>query len=179
MLAFIAAMTLALSANAGPRRSFTAEPGIVLNALIEEKAEAIGAIYLAATRRRIHVTSGVRPPLRQARAMYQKLRAGGSLGVYKRQDLVRPVREAYLDGRRKRLGKERTIAAMAEVLERQVADGQLLSSHLSGRAFDVRSSGLTRRQKAAFREAVRRVGGVRVIEERRPPHFHLEIERGD
>lgn len=179
MLAFIAAMTLTLSASAEPGPSFTTEPGIVLNSIIKTKAEAIGAHYLKATRRRIHLTSGVRPPERQARAMYQKLRAGGSLGVYRRQDLVRPIRDAYLHGRRKRLGRDRTVAAMAEVLRDQVARGELLSSHLSGQAFDVRSLGMTRRQKAAFLTAVRRAGGVRVIEEKRPPHFHLEVVDAD
>ncbi len=175
MLALLAALTLLATPAAPPGRTWTASDEVVLNDLIRDRLDALGSHVYRATRQRIHVTSGVRSPRRQALAMYMKLQAGGSLGIYARQDLVRPILDAWRTGKRKRWGKDRTVAAMAEVIAAQVQRGQFISRHLSGRAFDLRSTGIGRKVRTALRAALREVGNISMIEEKRPPHFHLEI----
>lgn len=175
MIGLFVALTLVMTPQAPPRPTWTKAPDVVLNATIEKKVAAIAARYHKRGRRPLHITSGVRPANRQASAMYAKLRAGGSLGIYMRQELCDPIYDAYRLGRKKRWGKAKTIAAMAEVISAQVARGQLLSRHLSGLAFDVRVVGLSRHEKRALVDAARRVGGLKINEESRPPHFHLEI----
>jgi hypothetical protein len=149
--------------------------GIEVTAELRPHIEAVARIYFEKTRRQLEVTSGYRSPSRQAEAMYVKLSVGGSLGLYKRQDLTRPLLDAYRQGRKKRQKRDRIVAAMADVLQSQVERGQYLSRHMRGLAFDVRSSGLTGRQRQALLAAVREVGNMRVIHERRPPHYHIEV----
>lgn len=156
-------------------RTWVARDGIELNDIIRDRVAAVAAIYYAKTKRTLEVTSGYRSPSRQAGAMYGKLVAGGSLAIYKNQALVAPLMKAYREGRKKRWKRERIIAAMAEVLSAQVERGQYLSRHMRGRAFDLRSSGMTGRQREALRAAIAEVGGMRVIYESKPPHFHVEI----
>ena len=152
-----------------------AAPGIDVTPLIREKVDAVAAIYHAKTRRRLEVTSGRRSPERQADAMYTKLIHGGSLAIYKNRALIDPLQKAWREGRRFRKKRAEVVAAMARVLAEQVERGQFISRHLRGRAFDVRSVGLTSTQRAAFIGAIREVGGMRVIRESRPPHYHVEI----
>jgi len=175
MIGLLAAIVVLASPQAPPRPQWTKGSDVVMNSTIEDKVVAIARRYHKKGRRPLHVTSGVRPPPRQAAAMYGKLRAGGSLGIYAQQELIKPIRDAYRLGRKKRWSKARTIAAMTEVIEGQVSRGHLLSRHLSGRAFDLRSVGLGRRDKRALIAAIRGVDGLRVNEESRPPHFHLEV----
>lgn len=178
-LVVLLALLLVSPAEARPRRSdrpaWKAVDGIELNDLLRERISAVAAIYFAKTNRTLEITSGYRSPSRQAAALYNKLAVGGSLAIYKNQSLVEPLRKAYRQGRKKRWRKERIIAAMAEVLAEQVERGIYLSRHMRGRAFDLRSSGLTTRQRSALRAAIAEVGGMRLIYESKPPHFHVEI----
>lgn len=139
--------------------------------------DAVARVYRDKTRRRLEVTSGYRPAPRQAAAMYAKLAAGGSLSIYRNRRLVDPIIAAYREGRRKKWKRDKIIAAMTEVLSSQVARGEHISRHLEGRAFDVRSVGLSKGQRAALMAALAEVGGMRVIHESRPPHYHIEIVR--
>jgi hypothetical protein len=176
MLGFLSALLLSLGASAPP--AYTVAPGVVLNPLLERHIGELARAVFKETRHRIHVTSGVRPPRAQARAMYAKLMAGGSLSIYRRAALVEPLRKVYREGKKKRWKKDRIISAMASEIQDQVESGRFLSRHLAGRAFDVRSTGMRKKTRATFRRIVREVGGMRVLEEGRPPHFHLEILGG-
>lgn len=171
--------TPAATAEARSRRptrpAWRALDGVELNDVLRARISEVAAIYHAKTRRTLEITSGYRSPHRQATALYNKLAVGGSLAIYKNQSLVEPLRKAYRDGRKKRWKKERIIAAMADVLEDQVGRGIYLSRHMRGRAFDIRSSGLSARQRSALRAAIAEVGGMRLIYESKPPHFHIEI----
>jgi uncharacterized protein YcbK (DUF882 family) len=177
LLVFLLALTLGFSkeAQARPRPHWVATPGIELSPFLTEAIDRVAEHYYAKTRRRFTVTSGVRPPARQARAMYAKIAAGGSLSIYRNQSLIEPLRRAYRDGRKKRQSRERIIAAMTEILSDQVARGHYISRHMRGRAFDVGTAGLTKKQRQAFLAAVREAGGMRVIVETKPPHFHIEV----
>ncbi len=168
--------TLAPSeANAKPRVTWRAVPGIDITPELRRHIDVVAELYFAKTKRPLEITSGYRSPRRQADAMYTKLAVGGSLALYKNQALTVPLAKAYREGRKKRWKRDRIVAAMADVLEAQVARGQYLSRHMRGLAFDIRSTGMTARQRQHLIAAIREVGQMRVILERRPPHFHVEI----
>lgn len=175
MLSLASVTTGSALAKPRARPPWIARDGIEMNDVLRERIGEVAAIYFKKTKRTLEITSGYRSPSRQAAAMYGKLAVGGSLAIYKNQTLVDPLRKAYREGRKKRWKKERIIAAMADILESQVARGIYLSRHMRGRAFDVRSNGMSARQRSAFREAVAEVGDMRVIYESKPPHFHVEI----
>jgi hypothetical protein len=64
---------------------------------------------------------------------------------------------------------------MAQVISRQVRRGCLISRHLSAAAADVRSRGMSRRDRAIFVQIVSRQRGVALLEEGTPPHYHLQL----
>jgi len=167
--------TMVVPAQARPKPTWKQAPGIEITAELRPHIEAVARLYFEKTRRPLEITSGYRSPRRQAEAMYVKLAVGGSLALYKRQDLTRPLLDAYRQGRKKRWKKDRIVAAMADVLQSQVDRGQFLSRHMRGLAFDVRSTGMSARQRQALLAAVREVGQMRIIHERRPPHYHIEV----
>lgn len=162
-------------ANAKPRITWRAVPGIDITPELRRHIDAVAALYFAKAKRPLEITSGYRSPRRQADAMYTKLAVGGSLGLYKNQALTVPLTKAYREGRKKRWKRDRIVDAMAKVLEAQVSQGQYLSRHMRGLAFDIRSTGMTARQRQHLLAAIREVGQMRIILERRPPHFHVEI----
>jgi hypothetical protein len=175
LLALALIASVAVPAAARPKPTWKQAPGIEITPELRPHIEAVARIYFEKTRRPLEITSGYRSPRRQAEAMYVKLAVGGSLALYKRQDLTRPLLDAYRQGRKKRWKKDRIVAAMAEVLQSQVERGQYLSRHMRGLAFDVRSTGMSAKQRQALLAAVREVGQMRIIHERRPPHYHIEV----
>lgn len=175
MIALLVALLVALPGKPPKRPALKLHDNVVLNDALRSVIHDIAERYNGKTNRTLEITSGVRTPARQAAAMYTKLRQGSSLALYKKQSLIAPIKKAYREGRKKKLGKDAIVRAMTEVIEGQVARGEFISRHLKGRAFDARSVGLSAKQRGAFLAAAREVGGLRVIVESRPPHFHVEI----
>lgn len=123
----------------------------------------------------IVVTSGQRTATSQARALRAKLdsyptqEAGIKAlhDLYKRDDLIDELIAGGLDQ-----------ASMEATITDQVMRGQLLSSHLSGRALDLRTRGYNEAELAALVAACRAEGG-RTVVETVPPHLHVEIGATD
>jgi hypothetical protein len=163
-----------------PRRAsaqglpFTMEPGVALSGPLRGAVAELAVAFRQAAGRTFHVTSGTRTPLEQAQAMFDKLASGGSLtGLYRDYDAARQIEQAYRGSRR--AGRVRCVAAMARVLAGQVARGLYISRHLHAGAVDIRSRDMNSRDRRTFRRVASRQRGVRVLEEGRPPHFHLEF----
>jgi len=119
----------------------------------------------------VYVTSGIRTAEDQARAMLKKVELGGEdeLDLYKRKDLVAEL-----------LATPQTQEAWASVIAEQISRGDLLSSHLSGRAFDLRTTGsgtgqLSETQIATVIQAAAELGAKKVLREDTPPHLHFEL----
>ncbi len=180
---WLAAVVFALTSLATPDadaraprgRYWQAKSGVVIGPKVRAKLNTLGKHYYKKTRRKLVVTSGTRSPRRQARAMYSKLRAGSRLMVYRNQDAITPIRRAYNKGRRKRWSRARIVRAMTKIIAGQVNRGVYISRHLKAGAFDIRVRGMRTKHKRAFRRAVEQTGGLTVVEERRPPHWHLEL----
>lgn len=129
-----------------------------------------------------YITSGVRESAAQARAWAVKISQGYRLAdflkLYRRDDLVR---EAWASGG----GGVPTEAQLTAAFAAQMARRQYITSHMSGLAFDIRTSGggegaayqLDGRQVKQVQQAVVATGGRSVLE-KRPPHLHVEMPRG-
>lgn len=123
----------------------------------------------------IAVTSGVRTAASQARALRTKLDGYPTVeagiqalhDLYKRDDLIDELVANGLDQ-----------ATMENTIKAQVLRGQLLSSHLSARALDLRIRGYTPDELAALDAACRAEGG-RTVRETVPPHLHVEVGATD
>ncbi len=122
------------------------------------------------------VTSGQRTATAQARAWAVKIAGHLARGedprkalhdLYRRDDLVDEV----MDG-------DTTEAGIAQTIAAQVARGDLLSSHLSGTALDLRIRGLDEGQITGLVAACVAEGG-RCVREAVPPHLHVELGASD
>ena len=153
---------------------FTMDPGVVLSGPLRGAVAQLALAFREAAGRSFHVTSGTRTALEQAQAMFDKLASGGSLtGLYRDYDAARQIEQAYQRSRRG--GRVRCVAAMARVLGGQIARGLYISRHLHAGAVDIRSRDMNSRERRTFNRVAVRQRGVRVLEEGRPPHFHLEF----
>jgi hypothetical protein len=56
-----------------------------------------------------------------------------------------------------------------------VARKVFLSRHLTGRAFDVRNIDMTPKQQNIFKQVIQTIGGMTVLPELKPPHFHIQL----
>lgn len=155
-------------------RYFTTEQGVRLGDDVEATLERIGREYHRRTGRRLHVTSGTRTPREQAEAMYEKLQLGEQLTrTYRDFEAASEIQAAYRSHRRH--GRAACVRAIAQVIRRQLRRGCYISRHLHASAVDVRSRDMSPRQQRVFREIVAGVEGVELLQEGRPPHFHLQM----
>lgn len=151
-------------------------PTVEIRAPIRERLERIASRYFRATGRRVVVTSGTRGPHGQAAAMFGKLARGSNLvRLYRNRRAARAIQNAYRSGRRLKRSRAEIVGAMAGVITNQVDQGVYISKHLLSGAVDVRSRNLSRADRRALRQAVAAERGVRVLEEHKPPHFHLSF----
>lgn len=147
----------------------------VVTADIEARIAPIADAYFAETGRNILITSGKRTALAQARAMYDKLQAGGDFSIYKNKTAAAEIKKAYDDAKASGAAEADVIAAMCKVLEAQVAAGTYISRHLFAGAVDVRKKDMSAAEKKAFERAVAAQQNVTLLDEGEPPHFHLEF----
>lgn len=134
-------------------------------AFMDDLAEKTG-IYL-------FVTDGVRTAADQAAALATKVELGETMeelyALYVRDDLIAELAEAPVE-------------AWPDIIEAQIDRGDYLSSHMSGEALDLRTSGggagatgqLSTGEVNAVAAAAGELG-ARAVNEDTPPHLHLEI----
>lgn len=106
--------------------------------------------------------------------VYAKIQAH-DLTIYTNHKAALEIKAAY--DRAKAAGKPKSevLAAMAAVIEDQVERRVFISRHLTARALDVRNNDMTSEQKRVFKQVVQAIGGVTLLEEGKPPHFHLQL----
>lgn len=156
------------------QRPYTMADNVRLSPQMRTRVAQLARRYHARTGQRLHVTSGTRSPRQQAEAMYDKLRLGVRLTrLYRDYEAASEITQAYRSHRR--AGRSRCIGAIARVIRGQVRRGRFISRHLHASAVDIRSRNMNRRQRRIFREIVREAGDIELLEEGRPPHWHLQM----
>lgn len=149
-------------------KNYTVAADILMTAPLEKKVAAVADAYIKQTGEKLTVTSGFRPPFRQARAMFNNLVNLGETRVrntYKAKNLINEIIAAF---NKNKGNSAAAIPAMQAVIEGQIKRGGFISNHLLSNAIDVRKSA----KLSALQAAVKQVGGRIVIEK---DHYHIEL----
>ena len=124
----------------------------------------------------LYVTSGIRSAADQARALMAKVDLGESIDdlmdLYQRDDLIAELADVPAD-----------LDTWTAIIEDQIARGELLSSHLSGLALDLRTTGggegapgqLSEDEAEAVAAAALQLGAAKALVEETPPHLHIKL----
>jgi hypothetical protein len=147
---------------------------VVLNPALERKAGEIADAFFNLTGKDIVLTDGNRTALDQATQVYAKI-LSHDLTIYTNQKAAQEIKAAYDSAVSAGKSKGEVIKAMAAVIEKQIRNKVYISKHLTGKAFDVRSRDMTTNQKKTFKQVVQTIGGLTMIEEGKPPHFHIQL----
>lgn len=121
--------------NGEPIHYTTAED-ILMPVKIQKQANELGRKFFNRTGSPLHITSGRRTPIRQAKAMYKKFRANvrkdytGPLG--------REIISVYDHAVGHKYNERQTISAMAHAIQNQIDRGQYVSNHLRDNAIDIK-----------------------------------------
>jgi hypothetical protein len=152
-------------------------PEVTLSAKVRERVAQAANTYFKRTGKTLIVTSGTRDALDQARAMHRSFRLGADVErLYRDKSAIRELLKIAAAGKAAKKGISQVDADLAAAIELQMERGVYISAHLRAGAVDVRSQGMTEPDKRAFLEGVAKAGGIEVIEEAAPPHFHLQLE---
>ena len=112
-------------------------------------------VYDKTDKHKITYSSGYRTPFRQARAMYDNAKEKGvsDFDKYTATDLVKEIKDAYLANKE----KDKAIAAMEDVIKKQVDRSKYISRHLRSGAVDV--SSVDKSHYDTIRKIVSDIGG--------------------
>ncbi|HEY0460702.1 MAG TPA: peptidoglycan-binding protein [Pyrinomonadaceae bacterium] len=157
----------AYSVAAGGRH-YTVEPGILMTDSLRPQLQNLADRYHEQTGNNLHITSGYRPPARQASAMYDLIHSRGERYVrdlYTNKTAVDQILAAY---RNSGGSRAEAIAAMTRTINNQIGHGTYISDHLRSEALDISTSANFR----VLSRLVRELGGS-VLNEGN--HFHVEL----
>ena len=107
--------------------------------------------------------------------MYQRRIDGSDGSDYTNHPAFQQIDAAYQAGKRAGHSRVQTVAAMAAVINQQMAQGTHISFHLIGGAIDVRTNDLTLNQRRSLIAAARANGGRPHYEGNRH-HAHLHVQ---
>ncbi|MBS1795829.1 MAG: peptidoglycan-binding protein [Acidobacteria bacterium] len=149
-------------------RNYTVNPGILMTDALRPRLEELADRYHRQTGGSLQITSGYRPPARQAAAMYDLIEAHGTgyvRNLYADKTAVDQILAAY---RNNNASRADAVAAMTRTIGDQVGHGVYISDHLRSRALDVATDANFR----ALSGIVREMGGSILNEGN---HFHIEL----
>jgi len=155
-------------ALAADGRHYTVNPGILMTDALRPRLQTLADRYHERTGGNLHITSGYRPPARQASAMYDLIHRHGTTYVrdlYANKPAVDQILNAY---RNNRGNREEAVAAMTRAINNQIAHGTYISDHLRSQALDIRPNANFR----VLSEIVREMGGSILNE---GDHYHVEL----
>lgn len=149
-------------------RHYTVNQGILMTDALRPRLQQLADAYFQRTGNSLRVTSGYRPPARQAAAMYDLIQRHGESHVqnlYANQTAVGQILNAY---RSNRGSRSEAVSAMTRAIQNQVDNGTYISSHLRSRAMDLSTS----TNLSVLRQIVGQMGGS-VLNE--GDHYHVQL----
>jgi hypothetical protein len=166
--------TLQKSHDAG--ESYEVLPDVNLPEKVEERIKIVAEKFHKATGKSLVVTSGTRSAAGQAEVIFDKLAAGDDVvKLYKNKTAALELKRIYDAGKAAKEDRGAIVDEMTDAIRAQIKKGVFISAHLRAGAADVRSTDMTTSEKHRFVEATE-VGGLSVMLESTPPHFHLQLE---
>jgi hypothetical protein len=155
---------------------FAVLPEVNLPSKVEAHLRVVAEKYHKATGKGLVVTSGTRDAYAQAEVIYEKLAAGDDIvKLYKAKASAQDLKRIYDEGKAAKNDKSAIVEEMASAIRAQIKKGVFISAHLRAGAADVRSTDMSNADKRHFVEASE-TGGLSVMLESTPPHFHLQLE---
>lgn len=152
-------------------------PGVTMPPHVAARVARIDESFARRTGKHLTVVSGTRDTGRQARAMVRVMQLGGSLTkLYEDRESALEIKQAYQRALAAKKSVAEATSAVQAALQSQIDRGIYISAHLRAGAVDIRNTTMTESERKAFRAAVREVDQVSLLEEHRPPHYHLEID---
>ena len=153
---------------AGDGEHYDVAKDILMTRALEKKLAKVAKIYFEEKKTKLFITSGYRPPERQAPAIYDNIFRQGADKVrrtYINQAAIDEILAAFHANKDNRL---KAVEAMRDTIAKQVSRGVFISSHLISNAIDIRAT-------ADFRllGKIAKQAGGRVITE--GDHFHMEL----
>jgi pyrroline-5-carboxylate reductase len=147
---------------------------VILTPSVESKANEVADAFFAQTGRNIVITDGLRTAADQAQRVLVKIQLH-DLSIFLNQKAAQEIKQAHDIAVAAGKPRVEILKAMTAVIEEQIKRKVFLSKHLTGKAFDVRNNDMSPKQKKEFKQVVQHIGGVSMIEEGKPPHFHLQL----
>ncbi len=159
------------------RSGFEVLRDVSLSQKVEDKLSAMAASFRKRSGKTFVVTSGTRAPDSQAGIIFAKLSRGEDLSrLYKDKSAVAELKRVFDDAKAAKRSRDATIAELAAAIRAQMKRGIFVSAHLRAGAADIRSTTMDAADKKIFVDVAREVGGVSVMHEASPPHFHIQLE---
>jgi peptidoglycan hydrolase-like protein with peptidoglycan-binding domain len=149
-------------------RHYSVNQGILMTDSLRPQLQTLADRYHARTGNNLHITSGYRPPSRQASAMYDLIQAHGTgyvRNLYANKTAVDQILSAY---RNNSANRGDAVAAMTRTISNQVGHGTYISDHLRSQALDIGTGA----NFSVLSEIVRGMGGSILNEGN---HFHVEL----
>lgn len=137
---------------------------------LEKKVVKLADKYFSLSNSKLTITSGYRPPFRQAPAIYKNIILKGITTVrntYKNKKLIDQILDAY---KANKTDETKAVAAMQKVIEAQVKRKEYISNHLLSNAIDLRVSTTNKLKMIKTLESI----GGRLVDEGN--HYHIELK---
>ena len=113
------------------------------------------------------VTGAERSSKRQAELIQSKIERGHNLyALYEKHDIITSIL------------KNKELYSIQLMIETHMRKGDYLSSHLCGKAIDIRSRNYTLHERLQILEKLNSTLGLQAIYEPSPPHIHIERTEG-
>jgi hypothetical protein len=113
------------------------------------------------------VTGAERSPKRQAQLIYAKLKRGQDLfKLYANSDIIKSIL------------RNKDLYSIETMIKAHMRKGNYLSSHLCGKAIDIRSRTMSKDMRLQVLEKLNSTPGLQAIYEPSPPHIHIERTEG-
>ncbi len=144
----------------------------IIDSIIQEVAKKTGL--------KLEITSKVRTPLEQAKAMYPHFETNSttlnSYAAYKKE-MLSQIRAAFELGKKNKESYEAIIERMTKVIQEQVDKNQLISNHLSNSARDIRTKNLSAEDLKLLLKELKSKRQIFVLDETKTvqPHIHIHL----
>lgn len=157
--------------------SYEVLPEVNLPTRVEDKIKALADRYHKRTGKNLVVTSGTRDASSQAEVIFDKLEHGDDIvKLYKNKAASLELVHLYQATKSAHRDRAAVVAILGDAIRAQMKKGVFISAHLRAGAADVRSSDMTAAEKRQFVDSVQQVGGISVMFEATPAHFHMQLE---
>ncbi len=156
------------------------DPNIIVSPKVEIYIDKIAKRFKDKFSKVLVVTSGLRTPEQQARAMYNNFRADNGVKIqrrkYRNRKLFDEIAAVFTSNKVK--DKVKVINEMTKVIRKQVSRKEYISQHLIESAVDIRTRGLLNEEIDYLVELIKSNASLMYQDKRNSniPHIHIQLK---